>query len=882
MNSMRLLILLTFILYETKSAQSFKHLKFLKSLLASKLSAPEQSNFDEEIYTAHKCELNEGSCDDSAIYSANENPIFNNQETILSVNPEDYPVNIDVNSDISQEKEYEKDKNTEWLLSDNINVEPPSDSIPASVPDNKNHIDIIKEKILNKIKIIKSKLQLINRKLKPVLEIIPNESEEAYKENYSTTEYIGTSTTECSPNEHAIITASTPTYTEKPIITEDPEIRIIKHGYTERPTIITAKPITVEPNRVQVNVEDQGPIVSIIPIQNNAALPKNKIFVSPFALWVNDCPLPPNQQVHYQPNFQYAANPLFATKQWTLNNMPYNWPVYQNQQNFNVGARSSPINMKGSVQGINYGNLEHIHSNPISFSLPQTTRSTTIFESVVPNSDITYTSSSPVNPIDVPTNTQNSIPVNTYADTPLKSNYAPFKQPSYHDQKLNYEEVGQVVNNFKVDANQPIFPEQANQWINLEQVNPKPQQYTEDISSYGAIISGPDYNIPSKSVAPSSDLYFSSTAKPNVVYPTDTPNPIPANTYADKSQEFNNALYRHPTYQNQRLNYGAEQMIKNFRVDANQPIVPEQANQWIHFEQANPKLQQFPENITSYITKTSGSAIPNFSVVYSSSSSGQPIAVYPTDTQNTIPINTYHPRQTTMDYSFHNQPNLHYQNANIETVTPEINDFKVKYDQPVNAEQVNQQINNFQEANSKPQLLKAITSYVPETLREDALSGPEVHNLDVVSSIPNEQLGPVQYPITYDTMLSAEQPNEKKYLNTYPTSIIPMLNNDEQFGYQLRGDMLFKDNSDLKDEQEEIEYSLKDRRQAGPDNDKNTYAQRNNIKKTISVSQIRLDAPTIKQVKMQTLSAAKIEIPVTKASTPSNFDNVKSNSKQKS
>ncbi|VVC30854.1 Hypothetical protein CINCED_3A014047 [Cinara cedri] len=1103
MNPMRLFILLAFILYETQCAESFKHLKFLKSLLASKLLATEQSNFEEEIpYIVNKCELTEGGCNDGTVvelnnpsYPTNENPILiENQYTEMSSgnpedfpvensgNPEDFPVENSGNSEANPEKEYEnvydKDMNTEWLLGENINVNQPSDtstlsSVTASVPDNTNH-DTLKSKLQNKINAIRTKIQLISQKIKPVNEIIPNDSEVVYEENYSTTE--STTSTEAKPittKEPAIITVSSTTYTEEPINTENP--------------------IAVEPD-VQVNVEAQKPIVSIIPAQNNTDLFKNQIYVSPYALWVNDCPPPPHQQVNYQPNFQYAANPLFATKQWTLANTPYTWPVYQNQQNIKFAA-SGPINTEGHIQWYNPYNANPVYSNPISSSVYQGNGPAALFKptvsvsevssfsstarpiyviaqadapmrihantyadkplefnnepfgqltygnkrlsyeakqvvnnlrvganqatvpeqanqginfqqyaenipfytaetsgSVVPSAGIAYSSPSTARPIDVitPVDAPSLTYANTYADKPLKFNNAPFRQPTYDNQRLNFG-TEQAVNNFRVGANQATVPEQANQWINFQQVNSKPQQYAENIPSYiagpyGSMVpnagipysspstarsnnmystdapiltsanpnvakplpntgynpnyqlkyqnqkpkiltvnrevndfkvgtnqsiipertnqwiylnqanSNPLYTNPitpsiSQKIRPTASIkpvvsnsgvkYFSSsTARPiDVSAPTNAPNPIPANTYTDQRMEFNTAPFKQSAYPNQRLNYGVEQVVNNFEVYTNQPIVPEQVNQRINFEQINSKSQQFPKNVQPYAVEISGSSFPSSSVTYSSSSTGQPIAVYPTDAPNPIPANTYAPKPTTVNYRPNDQPKFYYQKTNIGALSTEVNDFNVGANQPINPEQTNQRINEFEQANSKPQFPEAIISNVPVTSDQNVPSGSIIPSSSVAYSSPVEQLGPVQYPITYDTVSPAEQPNSEDNLNTYSA---PVLNNAEQSSYPLRGDILFEDNSGLKDEQQDgIEYTLKQRRYAVPDYDKKPFAKKDVFKKSVSESEIRLNAAATKQTETQTPSVAKVDALVTKAelSKPSNFDNVKSDSK---
>ncbi|CAI6346620.1 unnamed protein product [Macrosiphum euphorbiae] len=454
MNSMRLLILLTFILYETQSAPSIKPLTFLKSLISKHLpSTTEQPLSEEEIYPAYKCEsVEDGAIDDSVIewnrqvFLVNEKPILievgnvgqiqkenHNEDLIVSpeispevnceenaeINPE---LNLEVNPEghfeenpkFSPEEEhknvYEKDLNTQWLLGENTSEKLPE--INVGTPS-------IKDKIINKINIIKSKLKFKNR-----LNIPISESVEENNNNVGFTSVKPITTLEP-------ITTGKPTTvhhisTVQPVTTGHQYTTTVQPFTSTHPAISAQYDTTVKPESynipdVQVNygIESQEPIVTI-PTQNQMPLQPQQIYYPDlyYTPWLNNCPPPLSHQICYRQNNYYAQSPKFTNtlnaNQFTLYNTPYNTPEYQNQKNNNgltkvinyikidATQRVNPIKPNQDQQWIHYtyDNPKPTNENPISYYYNSPTANTESQPEIIFPSSDGVDSSSTMQPID--------------------------------------------------------------------------------------------------------------------------------------------------------------------------------------------------------------------------------------------------------------------------------------------------------------------------------------------------------------------------------------------------------------------------------------------------------------------------------------------------
>ncbi|KAL5245366.1 hypothetical protein ACI65C_012776 [Semiaphis heraclei] len=411
MNSMRLLILLTFILYETQSAPSIQPLKFLKTLISKHLSSTtEQPLLEEEIYPAYKCESVEDDAINDAVIEWNRQVFLVDQKPILievgsvgqiqngknnddlAVNPKINPeVNCEENAEVnpegnfeenlklSQEKPkngYEKDVNTQWLLGENTSEKPTETYLKPS----------IKDQIINKINIIKSKLKSKNRVSIPIEELI-----EENKNHVGFTSGNPITTLES-------ITTGKPT-TVQHITTVQPVTTTHQYSTTAQPftstqPIISAQySTTVKPEgntpdvQVKYGVESQEPFVTI-PTQNQMPLQPQPIYYSDYyyPLWLNNCPPPLSHKICYNQNNYYAPSYYQFTdklneNQFTLENTPYNTPVYQNQKinngltkvvNYIKIDATQPVysvkpNQDEQWTHYTYDDTNPIYQNPISY-----------------------------------------------------------------------------------------------------------------------------------------------------------------------------------------------------------------------------------------------------------------------------------------------------------------------------------------------------------------------------------------------------------------------------------------------------------------------------------------------------------------------------------
>jgi len=383
-------------------------------------STTEQPLLEEELYPAYKCEsVEEGTIDDSAIewnrqvFLVNEKPILievgnigqiqnENHNEDLTVNPENSPevncaenveinpeVNLEVNPEgnfeenpkLSPEEEqktvYEKDLNTQWLLGENTSEKLPE--INVGTPS-------IKDKIINKINIIKSKLKFKNRLVIPIAELVEeNKNNDKFTSVQSITTLEPITTGKPTTVQHISTVQPTTTVnqyttTVQPFTSTHP---VISAQYTT-----TVKPESYIPD-VQVNygIESQEPIVTI-PTQNvQMPIQPQQIYYSDsyYPPWLNNCPPPLSHQICYRQNNYYAQSPKFIntlnSNQFTLENTPYNTPEYQNQKNNNgltkvinyikieATPQVNPIKPNQDQQWIHYtyDNPKPINQNPISY-----------------------------------------------------------------------------------------------------------------------------------------------------------------------------------------------------------------------------------------------------------------------------------------------------------------------------------------------------------------------------------------------------------------------------------------------------------------------------------------------------------------------------------
>ncbi|KAF0772655.1 Uncharacterized protein FWK35_00002681 [Aphis craccivora] len=425
MKSMRLLILLTFILYETQCAPSIKPLTFLKSLLSKHLpSTTEHPLPEEEIYSAYKCEpVEEGAIDDAAIdwnrqvFLVNDKPVLIevgnvqpiqnvNHDEVVAVNPEINPeVNCDENAEVNLEvitkdqleqnfelrpevenkDVYDKDLNTQWLLGENTSERLPEIDVTIGKSS-------IKDKLINKINLIKSKLKFKNRLVIPIVESIeennnnveitsgkPITTLEPIKPPSSTVQYITTTlqysttaqpitsthqySTTAQPitSTHQYSTTAQPitsthqysttlqpvTSTQQYSTTLQPITSTQQYSTTLQPISTSAQPVqytsTVKPDgytpNVQINggIESQEPVITI-PTQHQIPLQHQQIYNSDssYPLWLNNCPPPLSNQICFHQIPYYAPSPIYTSalnaNQFTLENLPYNTPDRQNKK----------------------------------------------------------------------------------------------------------------------------------------------------------------------------------------------------------------------------------------------------------------------------------------------------------------------------------------------------------------------------------------------------------------------------------------------------------------------------------------------------------------------------------------------------------------------
>jgi len=478
---MRLLILLTFILYETQSAPS---IKFLKSLISKHLpSTTQQPLLEEELYPAYKCEsVEEGAIDDSVIewnrqmFLVNEKPILievgnvgkiqkENHNEDLTVSPEISPevncagnaeINPEVNLEVNPEGHfeenpklspgeehknvYEKDLNTQWLLGENTRDKLPE--FDVGTPS-------IKDKIINKINIIKSKLKFKNRLAIPITELFEeNKNNDGFTsvKPITTLEPITTgkpTTVQHISTVQPVTTAHQYTTTMQPFTSTHP---VTSAQYTT-----TVKPESYIPD-VQVNyhIESKEPIVNI-PTQN-AQMPSQpqQIYYSDlyYPPWLISCPPPLSHQICYRQNNYYAQSPKFTNtlnaNQFTLDNTPYNAPEYQNQKNNNgltkvinyikidATQQVNPIKPNQDQQWIHYtyDNPKPINQNPISYYYNSPTANPESQPEIIFPSSNGVDSSSTMEPIVVYTADASIPPINQEDQTQTEYNLDQLSGPA--------------------------------------------------------------------------------------------------------------------------------------------------------------------------------------------------------------------------------------------------------------------------------------------------------------------------------------------------------------------------------------------------------------------------------------------------------------------
>ncbi|XP_025195688.1 uncharacterized protein LOC112594889 [Melanaphis sacchari] len=533
MNSMRLLLLLTFVLYETQCAPSIKPLKFLKSLLSKHFqSTTEQPLLEEEIYPAYKCDsIEEGAINDAVIewnrqvFLVNEKPILIevgnvepiqnlNRDKDLAVNPEINPeVNCDENEEVNLEviseedlkqnpelspevkhqNVYEKDLNTEWLFGENTSERLPEIDVTVGVSS-------IKDKIINKINMIKSKLKFKNRPVIPIVELVeenktnqeissvrPTTTLEpiSIKKQPTTVEYITTV--------QPVTTTHQYTTTVQPITSTHQYTTTVQPGTSAQPIIPTQYTSTVKPDiympNVQINggIESQVPIITI-PTKYQIPLQQRQIYNSDprYPLWLNSCPPPLSHQICLSQNSYYATNPIYANtwdaNQFTLDNVPYNTPDHQNQKinngltkviNYIKIDATQPVNQvkpNQDEQRIHYMYDDSVYQNPTPFYyVPQAVNPESQPEIVFPSSDDVY-SKSTMQPIVVYSSDESILPVNQVDQT----------QATYNlDQLLEPATVNSYVNDPKSPSRGDIpIGEDFNSNTNYDQLEGDSSKYT--------------------------------------------------------------------------------------------------------------------------------------------------------------------------------------------------------------------------------------------------------------------------------------------------------------------------------------------------------------------------------------------------------------------
>lgn len=368
MNSMRLLILLAFILYEMQCAESIKPLKLLKTLIEKHFQpqpATEHEILEQELpilgkgyhlITSHETMEGGGTIVEfnNKLYMADNGPILTDTEN-GEVQKEDAETNSEhatSNPEGDGEKEtYEKDPNTEWLL-----AEPPIEKQPETDQEEKKEdTPSIKDIICNKLK------SIIINKMKPVTE--PT---------------VLTSSFNCEDCTKYTTTLST---TAIPV-TNSETITSVKTTIAIPPSTEKPQKICIPDDHGNVNVECQPPFVNIPPYPYPYPYP-------PYQPWSNNCHLPSNQQsFDCQPNVRYILYPVYmstyGTKPQPFNNVPYSGGVPNYQRVIDYGVLketpnyqpSSPVNAGQLFNYNNYDNRPKSHavyqSYPVSSFIPQT------------------------------------------------------------------------------------------------------------------------------------------------------------------------------------------------------------------------------------------------------------------------------------------------------------------------------------------------------------------------------------------------------------------------------------------------------------------------------------------------------------------------------
>lgn len=451
---MRLLILLTFILYETQCAPSIKPLKILKSLFETQFSAPivKHPIFETEIYPIENCE---DDAKDEIIVELNPELFENNNRPVIveiensKTNPHIIPVEIHVENPEANTKINDASANNEEKVEvipemndeesvkknpeENINVNPEeadkiekidentSEKQPA-VTDGINHSKIphdeisIKEKIKAKIELIRSILKSRHYPTGQVPEISTQDSTYLFEEGDDI--HVISTTQQPSTTTEPITTTLKPTTTEE--YTTAPDVTT--------PTMIevtTMKPVTTtesvsQPPCVQVNNDNACDEV-VINIPDNTHRP-HKVYLSPttYQLFFLNCPSPWAPERCFRPNHHYVPNPIYPNKlaatPINLADVGYygpNFGTYKGvfgvpkvvdfkNNNFNEVGLNRPINPivrpaqnEGSWNRYTNGNVNPtIPPNyPVSSSvLPQTVMPA---QPVSPTSGVLYSTSTP-------------------------------------------------------------------------------------------------------------------------------------------------------------------------------------------------------------------------------------------------------------------------------------------------------------------------------------------------------------------------------------------------------------------------------------------------------------------------------------------------------
>lgn len=376
MNSMRLLILLAFVLHEMRYSKSIKPLNLLKTLIDKHFQHQPASEHEileikvpilEEKYpviTSHETIEDSGT-----IYEWNNKlyePISTNTgigetlEEITEMIFKDDKEISDVNSNSERDGEkntHEKNPNTEWLLEETL-----TEKQPEADQDKNKDTPSIKNKICDTFK---SMITKIKEEIKPIT--VPTIQISSFPPN-DNTNYTTTVSTMSTP----VTTPESTTPIRSTIIssTENPPKNCISYNH----------------GNVNIKCPPAFPYIQPQPLPTHPYY-----YPSPYQPWQNNCAPTSNQQpFNCQPNIRYILYPVYIStysmKPQPLNNVPYagGVPDYQRVMDYGVLKETPnyqplrPVNADQWANYNNYGSRLKSHSvhqsYPVSSFVLQTSR----------------------------------------------------------------------------------------------------------------------------------------------------------------------------------------------------------------------------------------------------------------------------------------------------------------------------------------------------------------------------------------------------------------------------------------------------------------------------------------------------------------------------